>query len=216
MDIFNEVLNALMVTVFIAVGAACLTWAIAIALGLAKTSRYRIVSIAGNVVAELSRGTSCYVLMFWLYFILPFFGVRLDAVFVGIVAIGLNAGAYGSEVVRGAIKAVPTGLREAAIALNFSNFDTARYVILPNAVVRMLPPMCNIMVDILKVTPLVSLITVADLTFVAQLYRQASGNPILAFSALLVAYYVLSSGVIYVFKKLESSLVKGFSGTRRV
>ncbi|CAM5207860.1 Polar amino acid transport system permease protein OS=Castellaniella defragrans OX=75697 GN=HNR28_000822 PE=3 SV=1 [Castellaniella defragrans] len=214
MEVIAEFARATLITVVITLGAACLAWIIALGCGIAKTSRRRTIAFLANCFAEFARGTSIYVLMFWLYFVLPYFGIRLNAIFVGILAIGLSEGAYGSEVVRGAIEAVPKGLVEAAVALNFSRFEIARHVILPNALVRMLAPMCNVMVDLLKVTPLVSLITVADLTFAGQLYRQVTGNPILAFSILLVIYFGLSSLIIQLFRMLENRLVKGFSGTR--
>ncbi|TJW59016.1 MAG: ABC transporter permease subunit, partial [Mesorhizobium sp.] len=71
-----------------------------------------------TVYVEIFRGTSALVQLFWLFFVLPQFGVTLDAFLVAVLALGLNVGAYGSEVVRGAIQSVARGQWEACTALN--------------------------------------------------------------------------------------------------
>lgn len=114
---------------------------------------------------EVFRGTSALVQLFWFYFVLPMFGMKLPALLVGIVVLGANAGAYGAEVVRGAILAVPAGQREAAVALNLTRARTIWRIILPQAVPAMLPPTGNLLIELLKNTALVSLITITDLTF---------------------------------------------------
>lgn len=214
MEALNEFARATWVTIQITVGAAALAWVTSFIAGLCKLSRNRLVSWSAVTFVEVFRGTSCYVQLFWLYFVLPYVGVNIDAMTVGILAIGLNVGCYGSEVVRSAILAVPKGLVEASRALNMTPLQATWNVIVPNAFPRMLPPMCNLMVDLLKVTPLVSLITIADLTFVGQIYRQQTGNPMLAFGSLLIIYFVLSSIIIYLFRYLESRASHGFEGTR--
>lgn len=214
MEIINEFGRATWVTVQVTVGAAALAWVTAFVTGFCKLSEKKSIAWPAVAFVEFFRGTSCYVQLFWLYFVLPLVGIQISALVVGIVAIGLNVGCYGSEVVRSSILAVPKGLSEASKALNLSSFQAMRHVILPNAFPRMLPPMCNLMVDLLKVTPLVSLITIADLTFIGQIYRQQSGSPLVAFGALLIIYFILSSIIIDVFKRLELWAGRGFEGTR--
>src|SRR3546814_9872146 len=104
---------------------------------------------------ELFRGTSALVQLFWLFFVLPHFGLTLPPLTVAVVALGLNVGAYGAEVVRGAIDAVPRGQWEATIALNMSRIEALRRVILPQAVVAMSPPWGNLFNETLKATALV-------------------------------------------------------------
>jgi polar amino acid transport system permease protein len=82
--------------------------------------------------------------LFWWFFVLPHFGIFLAPMVVGIVGIGMNVGAYGAEVVRGAVQAVPRGQYEAAIALNMSPVARMRRIILPQAVLAMLPPWGNL------------------------------------------------------------------------
>lgn len=214
MEILQEFGQATWVTIQIAIGAAALAWITAFIAGLCKLSKRRAVTWPTVAFVEFFRGTSCYVQLFWLYFVLPLLGIEISAMVVGILAIGLNVGCYGSEVVRSAILAVPKGLTEASKALNLSGRQTMWHVVIPNAIPRMLPPMCNLMVDLLKVTPLVSLITIADLTFVGQIYRQQSGNPLLAFGTLLVVYFILSTLIIAISRRLEIRASRGFEGTR--
>src|SRR3546814_7894014 len=97
-----------------------------------------------NRYIELFRVTSALVQLFWLFFVLPEFGIRLSEMTVAVLGLGLNVGAYGAEVVRGAIQAVPKGQWEAATALNMSYPLAMRRIILPQAVVAMLPPWGNL------------------------------------------------------------------------
>jgi polar amino acid transport system permease protein len=213
-DIVGKFAQATFVTVQITLGAGLVAWLVAFAAGLCKLSESRLVNWPVTAIVEAVRGTSCYVQLFWLYFVLPFMGVEISAMTVAILAIGLNVGCYGSEVVRSSILAVPRGLREAARALNMSHTQTMVNVVLPDAFPRMLPPMCNLMVDLLKITPLVSLVTIADLTFLGQIYRQETGSPLQSFGILLVIYFLLSSLIIHGFRRAEIWASKGFEGTR--
>ncbi|MGJ7524943.1 MULTISPECIES: ectoine/hydroxyectoine ABC transporter permease subunit EhuC [unclassified Variovorax] len=214
MDILAKFAQATYVTVQITLGAALLAWLVSFVAGLCKLSSSRFISWPVTGIVEAIRGTSCYVQLFWLYFVLPLVGVEISAMAVAILAIGLNIGCYGSEVVRSSILAVPRGLREAARALNMNGVQTMVNVVIPNAFPRMLPPMCNLMVDLLKITPIVSLVTIADLTFLGQIYRQETGSPLKGFGILMVIYFLLSTLIIHAFKRLEIWASKGFEGTR--
>ena len=129
--------------------------------------------------------------LFWFYFVLPLFGLQLPAMLVGIVVLGLNAGAYGAEVVRGAIRAVPPGQREAGVALNFTRGQILRRLVLPQAVPAMLPPAGNLLIELLKNTALVSLVTITDLTFRGQL-RSETLRTTEIFSLMLLMYFAVA------------------------
>jgi polar amino acid transport system permease protein len=145
-----------------------------------------------RVVIEFFRGTSLLVQLFWLFFALPLWGYQLDPVEVGVVAFGLNFGAYGAEVVRGSINAVPRAQWEGALALSLSPFQRMRRVILPQALPLMIPPFNNLLIQLIKSTPLLFLITLVDLTSVADQYRAAEGNEAFIFGLLLVIYFLLA------------------------
>src|SRR4051812_5480819 len=124
--------------------------------------------LAGAFI-EVFRGTSVVVQLFWFFFALPLLGLRLAPMEAAVLGLGLNQGAYGAEIVRGAIGSVARGQGEAAVALNMTPVLRMRRVILPQAIPRMLPPFGNVAIDTLKATALVSLVTVSDLTFRAQI-----------------------------------------------
>lgn len=132
-------------------GGSLLAIAIALLVGLMAMSGHAWVRGVARVYMEFFRGTSVLVQLFWIFYAMPILtGFQLDKSFAGILALGLNLGAYGSEVVRGAVQSVPQGQREAAIALNFSPYHRMRYVILPQAFVGMIPPMNNLLIELLK------------------------------------------------------------------
>lgn len=173
------------------------------AAGIGKLSRNPLFRWLSVAYVEIFRGTSLLVQMFWLYFALPLIGIRLDPTTAGILALSLNIGAYGAEVVRGAILAVPVGQYEAATAVNFTRRHTLWNVVLPQALVEMMPPFGNLVVQNLKDTALVSLITLGDLTFRAQSYRNITLETIPVFSATLLIYFVLALIFMGIMRWLE-------------
>ena len=172
--------------------AAALAIVLALTAGLMKLSQNRIVKGVAVTYIEFFRGTSLLVQLFWLFFVLPLFGITFDKFTTGFIAVGLNLGAYGAELVRGAIQSVPKGQWEASYALSMSPATQMRRIILPQAFVAMLPPWGNLIIELLKGTALVSLIAVSDLMFEA---RQINGSTYLsaqAFGTALVIYYVFA------------------------
>jgi ABC-type amino acid transport system, permease component len=128
--------------------------------------------------------------------VLPLFGVTLEKFTAGFVAVGMNLGAYGAELVRGGIQSVPRGQWEAAYALGMSPSKRMRRIILPLALLNMLPPWGNLLIELLKGTALVALISVPDLMFEA---KQINGTTFLsaqAFGTALIIYYVLARLVV--------------------
>ena len=127
--------------------------------GLMKMSNNLAVKGFAVTYIEVFRGTSLLVQLYWIFFVLPLFGLTLEKFTAGYVAIAMNTGAYGAELVRGGIMAVPKGQWEAATAINMSPAKRMWRIILPQALVNMLPPWGNLMIEVLKGTALVSLIS---------------------------------------------------------
>jgi polar amino acid transport system permease protein len=163
---------------------------------------------------EVFRGTSALVQLFWLFFVLPHFGVNLAPMAVAIIALGLNVGAYGAEVVRGAILAVPRGQFEAAIALNMSPLTMLWRIILPQAFVRMIPPWGNLFIELLKASALVSLITISDLTFKAYQMNQTTFRTVEIFSVVLVMYLGIALLITTAMRAVEARASAGLSRGR--
>jgi len=169
---------------------------VAVVMGLMRLAPNLFVRGIATVYIEIFRGTSLLVQLFWIFFVLPLFGLPLDKFTAGFVAVGMNLGAYGAEVVRGAIQAVPRGQYEAALALNMSPMTRMRRIIFPQAVLLMLPPWGNLLIELLKGTALVALISVSDLMFEAKQINGSTFLSVESFGTALVIYYVFGRLII--------------------
>jgi polar amino acid transport system permease protein len=209
----DDLLAGLWVTVYMTLLSAALAAVIAFALGILARMRHLVPRTFARIVIEFFRGTSLLVQLFWLFFALPLWGYRLDPVTVGVLAFGLNFGAYGAEVVRGSINAVPKAQWEGAIALSLSPFQRMRRVILPQAFPLMIPPFNNLLIQLIKSTPLLFVITLTDLTTVSDQYRASEGNEAFIFGLLLVIYFLLAY-VATLFMHLLEARAKARLGQR--
>lgn len=190
--------------------------AVSLVAGLGRMSSRRPVRWLAGLFIEVFRGTSVIVQLFWFFYALPFFGLRLGPMEAAVIALGLNEGAYGAEIVRGAIQSIPRGQTEAAIALSMKPLMRLRRVVLPQAIPAMLPPFGNVSIDLLKATSLVSLVTVSDLTFRAQIVRSSTGATTAVFGVILVWYFVVAWGLSLLRRWLESRARIERSDVRRV
>ncbi|MFG2489011.1 ectoine/hydroxyectoine ABC transporter permease subunit EhuC [Streptomyces virginiae] len=200
-----SIADGVRVTVQATVLSAAVALMVAFFFGFLARSPRLLVRGATRITVEFFRGTSLYVQLFWLFFALPVLGFRLEPMACAVVAFGLNFGAYGSEVVRGALNAVPRAQWEAAVALGMSPWQRMRRVILPQAWIQMIPPFGNLLIQMLKATPLLSLITIADLTFEMDQLRSLTGNTAQAYLAILVIYYALAAALNSLMKAVESA-----------
>lgn len=193
-DLLPSLLRGLSTTITLTFWGALLALVVAVFTGVLRSSESRLLRTVSSAYVEVFRGTSILVQMFWIFYVLPLppFNVELSAFQAGVLALGLNVGAYGAEVVRGAIQATPKGQIEAAIALNMSRTLMMRRVILPQALVRILPPFGNLLIELLKATALVSLISLADVTFQAATLRQSVGRTTEAYTLLLAIYFLIA------------------------
>jgi polar amino acid transport system permease protein len=147
--------------------AAGIGYAIAAIVGLlfllGQRTPIKIVNMVNREIVEFIRSTPLLIQLFFVYFVLPQFGITLSAWVCGMITIGLHFGTYLSEVYRGALEGVPKTQWEACRALNFSTFYTYRKIVLPQAFPIAIPGMGNYLVGIFKDTPLLSTIGVAEL-----------------------------------------------------
>lgn len=211
-DTLALLLRGLAVTLQVTAGSAAVAVVAALPAGLARLSPHGMLRWTSAVYIEVFRGTSALVQLFWFYFVLPLFGIELSAMAAAILVLGLNAGAYGAEIVRGAILAVPRGQIEAAAALNLGAWRTFYRIVLPQAVVAMLPPTGNLAIELLKNSALVSIIAITELTFAAQLARSATLQSAQIFAMVLMLYFATALCITAVFRVLERGLGKSVSG----
>lgn len=194
-------------------GAAC-----AFAFGMGKVSGSRLARGVSVAFIEVFRGTSLLVQLFWLYFALPLLGqavgvdLRLPPVVAGTLALALNIGAYGAEVVRGAIQAVPPTQHEAAKALDFTPRQILWRIALPQAIPEMMPSFGNLAIQNLKDTALVSLISLGDLAFRAEQIRNFTQDSVTIYTLLLFMYFGMALALTALMKLLESSVGRWRAG----
>jgi polar amino acid transport system permease protein len=208
------ILQGAVVTIEITILGCIVALIAAFIAGLGRISRFWPLRWLATAYIEFFRGTSIFVQLFWAYFVLPLLGVPLSPLQAGVLALGLNVGAYGAEVVRGAIKSIAREQYEACTALNLTRFQEMRHVILPQAFVRMLPTFGNNAIELLKGTAVVSLISLSDMTFQAQIVRAQTGSTAIPFLTILLLYFLFSSTISTAIKRLERRLSRGLDGTR--
>lgn len=192
------------------IGALC-----SFAFGIGRLSGNPVVKSVSVAYIEVFRGTSLLVQMFWIFFALPLMGLSLSPMTAGIAALSLNIGAYGAEVVRGAIQAVPKSQYEASRALNFTSWQALWYVALPQALPEMLPPFGNLAVQNLKDTALVSLITLSDLAFRAESLRNLTQKSTEIYGMTLLIYFALALVLTALMKVLEKRIGRWKAGGGR-
>lgn len=198
-------------TLQILLASAILALAIALAAGLARTAPLAPVRWLSATYVEVFRGTSALVQLFWLFYVLPLFGPRIDPVTAGILGIALNVGAYGAIVVEAAIRAVPRGQIEAAIALNMSPARRMWRIILPQAFRMMTPPFGNLLIQLFKLTALVSFIGISDLTYTAYQLNQTTFRTIEVFTIVLIIYFSIGLVLTMFTQFLETRFSRGLA-----
>lgn len=194
-DYLPPLLEGAWVTVQLTAYSMILGALLSFAAGIGKLSPNWAIKGLSVVYIEIFRGTSLLVQLFWLYFALPLVGdliginLRLPPVVAGVLALGLNIGSYGAEVVRGALQAVPVAQLETARALNFTRRQALWRVALPQALPEMMPPFSNLAVQNLKDTALVSLISLGDLAFRAEQIRNFTQDSVTVYTMILFMYF---------------------------
>ena len=193
-------------TAIATVGGIALTIVLSLAAGLALLSPRRWLRVISRIYVEGLRGTSEVVQLFWIFFALPVLvGFEIVPIWGGVLVLGLNHGAYGAEIVRGAIQSVPRAQYEGALALSLSPAQRMFRVILPQAVVEMIPPFNNLFIQLLKSTSLLSFVFISEITRQATQILVPRFNPqvLEIFLLLLLVYLVLSLIITAVMRLLE-------------
>lgn len=195
--------EGVLVTLQLTLGGAALAFVVSVVLGLLSINPVAPLRWLATIVVEFFRGTSLVVQVFWFFYVMPLFGVSWDAVLTGIIALGLNYGAYGAEVVRGSINAVDTGQWEAARALNMSPLTRMRRIIWPQAWVLMLSGYNNLLVLLIKGTAVAIFIGLHDLAYEIDELR-IDTTTIFAYGIGLLVYYLFAQVFSVALRLVES------------
>lgn len=197
------------VTMTITLAAITVGTCLAFIFGLMRVEGGPVLSTIALCYTEVFRGTSLLVQLFWFYYALPLVGISLDPITTGILVLAAHAGGYGAEIVRGAMLSVSTQQLEAARALNFSRFQTLFRISLPQAIVEMMPAFGNLAIETLKLSSLVSFISIADLTFSAQSIRNITLDSTSIYSFTLLGYFIMSLILMMAIRMIEHFVRRG-------
>lgn len=202
--------RGLIVTIEVTVLSAVVALMLAVVVGICSVSKYRAIRGLAYGYVLLFRGVSLLILLFWAYFALPLMNIELTKLAAAVLAIGFNYGAFGAEIVRSSILVVPKGQWEAAQALNLTPIQRMVRIIFPQALIRMLPPFNNLMIELLKATSLIYFITLADLTYQASVLRGLYlPQTAQIYALLLIIYFVLAKCISILSRQLERKLSAG-------
>jgi polar amino acid transport system permease protein len=204
-------LSGLGITLLVTGLSAVAVVIVALTTGLMRLSKHWFLRWPATALVEIFRGTSLIIQIFWFFYALPIFGISLVPLAAAVLALGLNGGCYASEIVRGTITSRPKGQTEASIALGMTPWLRLRRILLPQSIPAMLPPFGNVIIDLLKNTSLLSLVTIADLTFTSQWARSRTGETAAIFLTLMVSYFVIS----WVLGRVNQWLERQFSFQRK-
>lgn len=197
-------LAALPVTIQATFGGMTLALVIGLVVAIARMSGIPPLAFAAQSYVEFIRGTPLLVQLFFLFYVLPQFGLTLDAFLTGIIGLGLHSGAYLAEVYRSGIQGVARGQWEASVALNFSSVHTWTRVILPQAVPPVIPVFGNYLVSMFKETALLATITVQELLGAAQAEAARSYRYFEAFTLVGLIFLALSYPSAVLVRRLEN------------
>jgi polar amino acid transport system permease protein len=200
-----QLLNGAKTTILLTVCAVCMGLLLSIFIALGKMSKNKIISKICGAYIFFFRGTPLLMQLYFIYYGLPQINMALtinSRFLAAFIAFSLNSAAYCSEIIRAAIQSIDKGQFEACKALGFSNAQTMRLVIFPQSIRRLIPPVANEFIMVLKDASLVSIIALADLTKVTRSISSSSGTALVYIPAMII-YLIMTAFFEFIFNKLE-------------
>lgn len=203
----GELLHGALVTVEIVLYALILSLCMGLLIGIGRLdpTRHLLYGVC-SLYVTLIRGTPLLVQLFILFFGLPYFDITLPAFLCGVVGLGIYSSSYVSEIVRGAIQSVEKGQMEAARSLGMPSGLAMRSIIIPQAVVRMIPPFGNELIALIKNSALVSLVTIHDVMHEGQKIISVSYRSLEVYLAIAFIYLVMTMTTTLILRTIERKL----------
>lgn len=198
-----EFMKGAMATIYLSFASLVLALIIGLAVSLLRLSRSKTLQLLGRTYVDAIRGTPALIQIFVIFFFLPFFGIKIPAVLAGIIALGLNSGAYIAEMIRSAIESVDRGMVEAGRSLGMSSNQTMRRIVLPQAARIALPPITGEYNTLVKGTSLLAVISIAELTRVGQRILGATFRPVEAWIPVAIIYFLINFVINRISNRLE-------------
>ncbi|MFV0890212.1 amino acid ABC transporter permease [Metapseudomonas otitidis] len=208
LDFLPILLKGAVVTLQVTAGSFLLSSVIGLVFALMMVSKVRAVSLFAIGLVNAIRGLPIIVQLFYIYFVLPDFGIQLSALQAGVIGLGIAYSAYQAENFRAGIQAIHQGQIEAAESLGMRGAMVMRRVVLPQAFRIALPPYGNTLVMMLKDSSLVSTITVAEMTRAGQLIASSTFENMTVYTLVALLYLALSLPLSYGLRRLEARIGK--------
>ena len=172
-DVLPQLLKGLVVTIEATIVASLIAYILGLAIAILKMSNSKSTRVSLYWMTEFIRRTPILVQLYIVFYVLPDFGIFLEAFTCGVIVLGIHFSTYTSEVFRAGIDNVPKGQWEAARSLNYNPYQAWKHVILPQAIPPMIPPLANYLITMFKETPLLAAITVVELFRAADQYSNS-------------------------------------------
>jgi His/Glu/Gln/Arg/opine family amino acid ABC transporter permease subunit len=196
----------LLATLKVCLAAIAIGIVLGFALGFGALSRFRAVRIAVLAYVDFVRGTPLLVQIFLVYFALPVIGINFDEYWAGVSALSLNAGGFICEIVRASMQSIDRGQTEAAQSIGMRHRQIILHVLFPQAWRRILPPLTNELISLIKGSALLSAISVYELTHAGQEIIATYFSPFEIFLLIALYYYALISALAWLSRYLERRL----------
>jgi polar amino acid transport system permease protein len=196
----------LLATLKVCLAAIAIGIVLGFVLGFGALSRVRAVRIAVLAYVDFVRGTPLLVQIFLVYFALPVIGINFNEYWAGVIALSLNAGGFICEIVRASMQSVDRGQTEAAQSIGMRHGQIVLHVLFPQAWRRILPPLTNELISLIKGSALLSAISVYELTHAGQEIIATYFSPFEIFLLIALYYYALISALAWLSRYLERRL----------
>lgn len=220
LDNLAFMMQGLWFTLRLAVATLLLAGVVSLAVGLMSVSRLRLLRVLALCYVEFWRDIPLLVNVLFVYFGAPLIGIALSPYTAALVSLSLWGGANGAEIVRGGINSVPAHQSLSATALGMKRWEIYRYVILPQALVPILPPITGLFSSLIQATSLASLVGVTEFFRIGQIIverttmQEGQSPAFLVFGFVLVVYFVICSSLSQLSRRFERRLTA--RGTRAV
>ncbi|MGB9759330.1 MAG: amino acid ABC transporter permease [Thermoproteota archaeon] len=214
-SIFPYLIQGLVFTLELSVLGFVLGFFLGVTLAVLRLSNDKLLSSISSLYIDLIRGTPLLVQILIIYFGLPSLGLYFDPITAGVLAIGLNSGAYQAEIIRSGIKSIPKENIESAQSLGLTDFKIYKFVVLPLAIRNVIPALTNELVTLVKDSSLVSVIGVAELTRRGEYIIAWTFRPFEVYLLVAMIYFVICYFLSKLSSKLEKKLaVPGFFSSK--
>nr|WP_254903685.1 amino acid ABC transporter permease [Clostridium tyrobutyricum] len=204
-----NLLDGLKYTILVSVQAIGLGFAVGIILSILRMGKSKVINCLVGIYISFVRGTPIIVQIFIIYYALAMIHLDIPSFQSGVIALSLNSGGFIAEVVRGGLSAIPKGQYEAAAALRMDKFQTLTRIIFPQVIRIILPQLLSEFISVIKISPLLSIIAVVELTRSAQKIVNTTYISLPFYITIAIMYFILNSIVEFFANRLEKKMKLG-------